>query len=163
MDPTHLAPPPLTKNFLISPPGSPPEGWAPIIEEPPNDRTLADDLVGALERLQVERGEQDVKQERWENGDGNEEAEAENGEAHVILTATGITVSVLPPPPTISLPDDQSPSSTPSPPHVPPAVPITHIKATVESMFPSFALPDEAQTNGGVGGRKLPPTARPPV
>jgi hypothetical protein len=168
MDPTHLAPPPLTKNFLISPPGSPPEGWAPIIEEPPNDRTLADDLVGALERLQVER-EQDVKQERWENGDADEEAEGEkegDGEGHVILTATGITVSVLPPPPTISAPDDQSPSSsssTPTPPRAPPAIPITHIKATAESMFPSFALPDEAQTNGGVGGRKLPPTARPPV
>lgn len=162
MDPTHLAPPPLTKNFLISPPGSPPEGWAPIIEEPPNDRTLADDLVGALERLQVEQAEA----QKWENGGADGEAEKErDGEGHVILTATGITVSVLPPPPTISAPDDQSPSSsTPSRPHVPPAVPITHIKATVESMFPAFVLPEEVQTmDGGGGGRKVPPTARPPI
>jgi hypothetical protein len=119
-------------------------------------------LVGALERLQVERGQQD-EEDKWQKEDANEEGEGENGEGHVILTATGITVSVLPPPPTISAHNSQSPTSTPSPPHVPPAVPITHVKATVESMFPSFVLPDQAQTNGGIGGRKVPPTARPPV
>ncbi|KAJ9097954.1 hypothetical protein QFC20_006085 [Naganishia adeliensis] len=101
MDPTHLAPPPLTKNFLISPPGSPPEGWQPIIEEPPNDRTLADDLVGALKRLQVERGDVEERQES-ETQDGwpamNGEGE-QRGESHVIIhTSTGIVVSVLPPP-----------------------------------------------------------------
>ncbi|KAJ9126223.1 hypothetical protein QFC24_001946 [Naganishia onofrii] len=53
----YLAPPPITKNFLISPPGSPPEGWEPIIEEPPNDKTLAEDLAGALEKVQLERRE----------------------------------------------------------------------------------------------------------
>lgn len=50
---SHLAPPALEKNFLISPPGSPPVGWEPIREEPPNSTPLAADLVSALERLQI--------------------------------------------------------------------------------------------------------------
>lgn len=52
----HLAPPPLEKNFLISPPGSPPIGWEPVQEEPPNATPLAEDLLLALERLQMHRG-----------------------------------------------------------------------------------------------------------
>lgn len=164
MDPTHLAPPPLTKNFLISPPGSPPEGWEPIIEEPPNDRTLADDLVGALKRLQVERGEDaqgDQDEEEEEEEEWGPEQER-NGDSHVILhTSTGIVVSVLPPPPpTISLPDEISPTP-------PPPVPITQVKATIESMLPSFTLPSEGSANGfvvnGVNGMKPAPTARPPM
>ncbi|KZS98719.1 Calcipressin, partial [Sistotremastrum niveocremeum HHB9708] len=50
---SHLAPPALEKNFLISPPGSPPVGWEPIREDPPNSTPLAADLVAALERLQI--------------------------------------------------------------------------------------------------------------
>ncbi|KAJ7494421.1 Calcipressin [Mycena galericulata] len=49
----YLRPPALEKNFLISPPGSPPVGWAPIKEEPPNATPLADDLMAALRKLQV--------------------------------------------------------------------------------------------------------------
>ncbi|TFK45618.1 Calcipressin-domain-containing protein [Heliocybe sulcata] len=52
-DTTYLKPPPLEKNFLISPPGSPPVGWEPLKEEPPNSAPLADDLVAALKKLQV--------------------------------------------------------------------------------------------------------------
>ncbi|WWC72437.1 uncharacterized protein I206_106399 [Kwoniella pini CBS 10737] len=49
----HLAPPTLPHNFLISPPGSPPEGWEPILEEGPNTSILAEDLQRALESLQL--------------------------------------------------------------------------------------------------------------
>jgi hypothetical protein len=154
MDPTHLAPPPLTKNFLISPPGSPPEGWQPIIEEPPNDRTLADDLVGALKRLQVERGDvddQEQGQDRWETGNG--EAEQRGGSHVIVHTSTGIVVSVLPPPT-----EDTSELKT----NTPPPVPITHVKATIESMLPSFVMPEDPCAANGVV-RKPTPTARPPI
>lgn len=46
-----LAVPTTDKNFLISPPGSPPVGWEPIREDPPNRDTLADDLMKALADL----------------------------------------------------------------------------------------------------------------
>ncbi|EGN96377.1 hypothetical protein SERLA73DRAFT_186104 [Serpula lacrymans var. lacrymans S7.3] len=49
----YLHPPALEKNFLISPPGSPPIGWEPIKEDPPNATPLADDLIAALRKLQV--------------------------------------------------------------------------------------------------------------
>ncbi|KAF9432861.1 carbohydrate-binding module 1 protein [Entomortierella beljakovae] len=44
----YLHPPELEKNWLISPPGSPPVGWTQIREDPPNSVHLADDLVKAL-------------------------------------------------------------------------------------------------------------------
>ncbi|KAH9930832.1 Calcipressin-domain-containing protein [Fomitopsis serialis] len=50
----YLRPPEQEKNFLISPPGSPPVGWEPIREEPPNPTPLADDLMTALKRLQIQ-------------------------------------------------------------------------------------------------------------
>ncbi|KAJ7221547.1 Calcipressin-domain-containing protein [Mycena pura] len=50
----YLRPPKVEKNFLISPPGSPPVGWEPVPEEPPNATPLADDLVAALRKLQVQ-------------------------------------------------------------------------------------------------------------
>lgn len=51
--PYHLRPPPIEKNFLISPPGSPPVGWEQIKEDPPNATPLADDLIAALRKLQL--------------------------------------------------------------------------------------------------------------
>ncbi|KIO25575.1 hypothetical protein M407DRAFT_75498, partial [Tulasnella calospora MUT 4182] len=51
----RLPVPHLPHNFLISPPGSPPVGWEPAEEEPPNTDALATDLVAALERLQLNR------------------------------------------------------------------------------------------------------------
>jgi hypothetical protein len=66
----YLRPPAIEKNFLISPPGSPPVGWEPIKEvgetlvyksfpnanwpqEPPNATPLASDLMAALKKLQL--------------------------------------------------------------------------------------------------------------
>lgn len=60
-DSNHLKPPPLEKNFLISPPGSPPVGWEPIKEEPPNAAPLADDLIAALKKLQVKERRRSVE------------------------------------------------------------------------------------------------------
>ncbi|KAF4604315.1 carbohydrate-binding module 1 protein [Pleurotus pulmonarius] len=51
----YLRPPPIEKNFLISPPGSPPVGWEQIREDPPNATPLAEDLIAALQKLQTGR------------------------------------------------------------------------------------------------------------
>ncbi|KAF8839871.1 Calcipressin [Paxillus ammoniavirescens] len=61
-DEYFLRPPPLEKNFLISPPGSPPVGWEPIREDPPNTATLAGDLIAALKKLQLRerRGSREI-------------------------------------------------------------------------------------------------------
>ncbi|KAH9914495.1 Calcipressin [Epithele typhae] len=50
----YLRPPVNEKNFLISPPGSPPVGWEPIREDPPNSTPLAHDLIAALRKLEIE-------------------------------------------------------------------------------------------------------------
>ncbi|CAE6465921.1 unnamed protein product [Rhizoctonia solani] len=55
VEPSRLAVPALEKNFLISPPGSPPVGWEPVVEDPPNKDALASDLIEALRRLQLSR------------------------------------------------------------------------------------------------------------
>ncbi|KAH9977415.1 Calcipressin [Russula compacta] len=49
----HLRPPAIEKNFLISPPGSPPIGWEQVAEDPPNSTPLAEDLIAALRKLQL--------------------------------------------------------------------------------------------------------------
>jgi len=54
----HLPVPETDKNFLISPPGSPPVGWEQIREDPPNMETLAEDLARALESLTVDRADE---------------------------------------------------------------------------------------------------------
>jgi hypothetical protein len=50
---SYLKPPAVEKNFLISPPGSPPVGWEQIREDPPNSTPLAEDLIVALRRLKT--------------------------------------------------------------------------------------------------------------
>ncbi|CAG8580785.1 5484_t:CDS:2 [Paraglomus brasilianum] len=47
----HLAVPQLDRNYLISPPCSPPLGWTSLRETGPNSTTLADDLSHAFARL----------------------------------------------------------------------------------------------------------------
>ncbi|KAL1659022.1 Calcipressin-domain-containing protein [Schizophyllum commune] len=53
----QLAPPKPERNFLISPPGSPPVGWEQAQEEPPNSAPLAEDLIHALKALQIKQEE----------------------------------------------------------------------------------------------------------
>jgi len=53
-DENLLRPPAIEKNFLISPPGSPPVGWEQIREDPPNVAPLADDLITALHKLKMQ-------------------------------------------------------------------------------------------------------------
>lgn len=50
---SYLQPPAVEKNFLISPPGSPPVGWEQIREDPPNATALAEDLITALKKLKA--------------------------------------------------------------------------------------------------------------
>ena len=59
--PFHHRPPVLERNFLISPPGSPPVGWEQTREEPPNEVAFAEDLQRALEQL---REQEDREHER---------------------------------------------------------------------------------------------------
>ena len=59
----YLRPPTPEKNFLISPPGSPPVGWEQVREDPPNATPLADDLMQALRELQVRDQERRVGRE----------------------------------------------------------------------------------------------------
>lgn len=76
LDPSssHLAPPAAERNFLISPPGSPPEGWQPINEDAPNSKVLAEDLHRALEGLVLNgtrrEGGKEVILEGGEGGGG---------------------------------------------------------------------------------------------
>ena len=50
----YLRPPVNEKNFLISPPGSPPVGWEQIREDPPYATPLANDLIAALRKLELQ-------------------------------------------------------------------------------------------------------------
>ena len=52
---SYLQPPPIERNHLISPPGSPPKGWEQVKEDPPNQKTLADDLAFALKQLELQQ------------------------------------------------------------------------------------------------------------
>ncbi|CAO1625440.1 unnamed protein product [Parajaminaea phylloscopi] len=91
----HLLPPNTDRNFLISPPGSPPVGWEPIREDPPNRETLAADLIDALRRLATARAE-----------DEHEEGSAGQATASDPDTANsfGISCQHLSPSPPLALP-----------------------------------------------------------
>jgi calcipressin-2 len=78
----HLEPPVLQRNWMISPPGSPQEGWVQIEEDPPNSVTLHEDIQSALDRLavQLESLEDEVE----------EEDSKDKSKAHVILDTTDL-------------------------------------------------------------------------
>ncbi|KXN91958.1 hypothetical protein AN958_11018 [Leucoagaricus sp. SymC.cos] len=62
----YLQPPVSDKNFLISPPGSPPVGWESIREDPPNAAPLAEDLMEALKKLHVQQGRKEIRKSSLE-------------------------------------------------------------------------------------------------
>lgn len=51
----RLEVPALERNWLISPPGSPPVGWTQIKEDPPNSQMLHHDLIAALSHIPCEK------------------------------------------------------------------------------------------------------------
>lgn len=96
----YLQVPVQSKNFLISPPGSPPIGWEPVEEEPPNTAALAADLMAALTRLhnqQEEEGrDEDKEQESSSRSDGKQvllDTERDNDIVQRRRTHTGRTDS----------------------------------------------------------------------
>ena len=52
------------RNFLISPPGSPPVGW-----EQTHEVSLAEDLQPALEQLRVRREQEDLRPSMMDHTD----------------------------------------------------------------------------------------------
>jgi len=137
----NLAVPPIEKNFLISPPGSPPVGWEPIKEVPPNTDTLAADLVAALHRLKISRegGVEILVSGGGEDGEGDANVPAVHLEGEWLEpNGDGGDEEVSRPPGGISM-----------------------VKATVESMSGT------SSAGGWLAGQRVPvqqfPTPRPPV
>lgn len=174
----HLPVPDTDKNFLISPPGSPPVGWESIREDPPNATTLADDLARALENLSSFRDHvQDVAEEGPESIDENENSTTASSNSPSLRpssrdtliiphrrTESGSLPSVLvsdtdideEPRPTNGLSIEQAFSiQRRTPTSRPPPGPISHVKATVESMQDSYELPSP--------GPRIDRTPRPPL
>lgn len=189
---SHLSVPPTDKNFLISPPGSPPVGWEQIREDPPNMDALAEDLMDALSRLSVNRGGLAEEEDAGDVDDivgGGPEPSSTLGDREVgmereptVLLLSSSPSSV----PSVLLSEADSAdrnsndqqsngislsafphgiprrSPTPRPSH-----PITAVKATVESMRgPNPDLGPALMVYGGDGlstaNGKITPTARPP-
>lgn len=158
--------PALSRNFLISPPGSPPVGWEQTLEEAPNRTALpehpdedggmawGDELARALRYLSVSSNDADD-----ESALDDEPAPSDDSRSttHVIVSSAGtqqtglsITVSTPPAPPEPSI-------GTATPP--PGAAKITAVKATIESML------GRKKSFGDLGAptRVIIPTARPPT
>jgi hypothetical protein len=89
--PFHLRPPKPERNFLISPPGSPPVGWEQTREEPPNEVPHAEDLQRALEQLRVQRALQDREDREGLAGDVSEN---EDGILLIPESEAGVSVRV---------------------------------------------------------------------
>jgi hypothetical protein len=101
-DPHCLAAPEQPRNFLISPPGSPPEGWEPIVEDSPNTLTLASDLISALSSIELNLDGKSPFTKRWIGVDvttsstGDVDVEVHDQEV-ILQTESGMKVSVFAP------------------------------------------------------------------
>ncbi|KAH9814137.1 Calcipressin-domain-containing protein [Melampsora americana] len=115
-DDCKLKPPVSDKNFLISPPGSPPVGWEQIEEDAPNTASLAEDLCQRLRFLSV-----------GENEDGEDEEESEDQESkeHDIVIIAPSPSSLLP---TLKVQQSGSRGERPG-------MAIGMVKATIDSML----------------------------
>jgi hypothetical protein len=175
----HLLPPITDRNFLISPPGSPPIGWEPIKEDPPNRETLAVDLMEALRKLGREMGGDGAADDDEEGEEAaGAEAEASDaagrrsggpGQVHVVLPATHRRLPSLaggdsPLIPAVTVQafdeDEAAPSGTGA--NASRSKPdITQVKATVDAL----RGPSEGyeETLGLGGGNRITPTGRPPL
>jgi hypothetical protein len=130
------------KNFLISPPGSPPVGWEPATEEPPNTDTLASDLITALQKLQFSHS-------RRLDSQGREILMApEEGEEGLAVFVEDCDSNGEPKTPE----EVEEPLMMGAPPR------IGMVRATVTSM----GIPPSAFTPPGFGTSFV-PTARPPA
>lgn len=78
MEKKLLEPPVLQRNWMISPPGSPTEGWVQVEEEAPNSVTLHEDIQAALDRLA----------NQYDQKPDEEEPEEDNCQGKVILDTT---------------------------------------------------------------------------
>ena len=82
------------RNFLISPPGSPPVGWEQTHEEPPNEVPLAEDLQRALEQLRARREQEDRDREEGAGGASGDMSENEDGILLIPEGEAGVCVRV---------------------------------------------------------------------
>ena len=166
-DPNRLVPPAHPRNFLVSPPGSPPEGWEPIIEDAPNGEALAQDLIKALDALQVEAASAYLP--RWIGAD---EEHMTDGRALVegnliLQTSSGFTVAVQAPAPEFEdIPSEQAEYITEPNLAGTASLDISQVKATVDSMQGQYHRSAGWRTPG-LGERTYSgnpaPTARPPL
>lgn len=191
-EPETLAVPTTDKNFLISPPGSPPVGWEPIREDPPNRDTLAEDLMKALADLRdtgshIESHQPKVWGETASDEQGSERKSGGAGTPEIILApSTAPALRKFQPGWLRGDPQAAGPADTNGEIELPGVTvqsfdgddegagggaklyngfSISSVKATVDSMrgpVSSLGL-ESGSALGGADARRITPTSRPPL